>query len=76
MEQYTNYSNYGNLIDDRSDRYKGSKARILLSQRGKEKAQDELGCVKQSARLDERSAKCRVSGLERTKLIEVVRKVF
>ena len=76
MEQYVNYSNYGNLIDDRSDRYKGSKARILLSQRGKEKAQDKLGCVKQNARLDERSAKCGVSGLERTKLIEVVRKVF
>ena len=30
-EQYVNYSSYGNLIDDRNDRYEGSKARIPLS---------------------------------------------
>ena len=48
VEQYANYSNYGSLIDDRNDRYEGCKARILLSQRGEEKALGELGCVKQS----------------------------
>ena len=31
VEQYTNYSSYGNLIDDRNDRYEGSEVRILLS---------------------------------------------
>ena len=31
VEQYTNYSSYRNLIDDRNDRYEGSEARILLS---------------------------------------------
>ena len=38
--------------------------------------QGELHYTKRSARCDERSAKCRVSGLERMKLIEVVGKVF
>ena len=71
-----NYSNYGNLIGDRKDRYEGSEVRKLLSQRGEEKAQGKLGCMKQSARCDKRSVKCGVSGHERTKLIEVVRKVF
>ena len=76
VEQYVNYSNYGNLIGDRNNRYEGSEVRILLSQRGKEKALGELGCMKRSGRCDERSAKHRVSRLERMKLIKVVRKVF
>ena len=46
MEQYVNYSNYGNLIDNRNDRYEGGEMEILLSQRGKEKLQGELGEVK------------------------------
>ena len=50
--------------------------KILLSQRGKEKMQGELGCTKQSVRCGERSTKCEVSGLERAKLIEVFREVF
>ena len=32
--------------------------------------------AKRSARHDERSVKCRVSGLEKTKLIELVRKAL
>ena len=69
-EQYANYSNYGNLIDNRNDRYKGGEVRILRNQRGEEKVQGELGCVKQSARCDKRSVKCEVSGLERMNLIK------
>ena len=67
-----NYSNYRSLIDDRNNRYEGGKARILLSQRGKEKVLGELGCARHS----ERSMKCKVGRLERTKLIEVFREVF
>ena len=50
--------------------------RILLSQRGKEKALGKLGCTKQSMRCGESGTKCEVSGLERTKLVEVFREVF
>ena len=56
MEQYMNYSNYRSLINDRNDRYEGGEARILLSQRGEEKALGELGCTRHS----ERSTKCEV----------------
>ena len=76
VEQYANYSNYGSLINDRNDRYKGGGARILLSQRGDEKVLGELGCTKWSARRGKRSTKREVSGSERTKLIKVFRKVF
>ena len=75
MEQYANYSNYGSLINNRNDRYKGGEVRILLSQRGEEKVLGELGCAKQSMRCSERSMKCEVSRLERMKLIEVFREV-
>ena len=50
-----NYSNYVSLVEDRDDRYKGGKMEILLSQRGKEKTQGELGCMKQSVGCSERS---------------------
>ena len=76
MEQYVNYSNYRSLIYDRNDRYKGGEARILLSQRGEERALGELGHVKRSTRCGKRSTKREVSRLERMKLIEVFRKVF
>ena len=46
MEQYVNYSNYRSLIYNRYNRYKGGKARILLSQRGKERVLGELGWAK------------------------------
>ena len=45
-EQYMNYLNYGSLINDRNNRYEGGEARILLSQRGEEKALGKLGCMK------------------------------
>ena len=35
-----------------------------------------VNCAARSTRHDERSAKCRVSGSEKTKLIEFVRKAF
>ena len=76
VEQYMNYSNYRSLIDDRNNRYKGGEMGILLSQKGKEKTQGELGYVKWSVRCSERSKKCEVSRSERTKLIEVFREVF
>ena len=72
VEQYMNYSNYRSLINDRNDRYEGGEARILLSQRGEEKALGELGCTRHS----ERSTKCEVGGSERMKLIKVFREVF
>ena len=76
VEQYVNCSNYRSLIDDRNERYEGGKTRILLSQRGEEKALGKLGCVKWSARCGKRSMKHEVSRSERTKLIEVFRKVL
>ena len=48
----------------------------LQSQRGEERVQGKLCCMKQSAKHGKRSMKCKVSGLERTKLIEVFREVF
>ena len=70
VEQYVDYSNYGSLIDNRNDRYERGKTKILLSQRGEEKMQGELGCTKWSARCGERITKCEVSGSKRMKLIE------
>ena len=76
VEQYADYSNYGSLIDDRNDRYERGEMKILLCQRGEEKTQGELGCMKQSVRCGERCTKHEVSGLERMKLIKAFRKVI
>ena len=46
VEQYADYSNYRSIIDNRNNRYEGGKMKILLSQRGEEKMQGELGCMK------------------------------
>ena len=76
VEQYADYSNYRSIIDNRNNRYEGGEMKILLSQRGEEKMQGELGCMKRSVRCGERSTKHEVSESERMKLIEVFRKVI
>ena len=55
---------------------KDAKREYYQVKEAKRKVWGKLRKAKQSARHDERSAKCRVSGLEKTKLIEFVRKAF
>ena len=55
---------------------KDAKREYYQVKEAKRKVWGKLRKAKQSVRHDERSAKCRVSGLEKTKLIEFVRKAL